>query len=817
MKRSIIRLSLIFIFLTQSAFADTFVVSDIRIDGLQRLSARSAFSVLPIDVGDTVDARLIADSIRALFRSGNYQDIKVEREGDVLVYVVSERPSISSIELDGNKSIDSENLLEGLARSGLEEGSVFQRATLERVKLELERQYIAQGRYGASVDTKVTPQPRNRVSLEIDIYEGEVASIKHVNIVGNKVFEDETLQDIFELKETHFWSFFKGDDKYAREKISGDLENLRSFYMDRGYINFAIESTQVSVTPNKEHVYITVNVSEGEKFTIDEVTLAGEIPIPEALMKAMLIVKKDQTFSRQLITYTENLISKRLGNEGYTFAEVNGVPEIDNETKKVKVTFYVDPGKRVYVRRISFNGNEKTADSVMRREMRQMEGAWASGQKIELSKVRLERLGYFKGVSIDMPKVAGSDDQIDLEFSVEEQASGSIGASVGYQDGTGVVFGANVSQRNFLGTGNQVSFAINRTKTRNSYNFSYVNPYFTVDGVSRGFSVFFQETDFSESSSVSNYQTDSFGASMRFGYPINENERLNFAFGFDNTTIFASNQNAVEIKEFIGYEDGRCLVREEVPASVDIEGNDVAAYFQDVPVEPETFDCDTLLSQFHEDAGIQSDAFTNYTITGSWNRSTLNRGLLANRGASQRLALELSLPGSDLEYYKFTYKAQRYFKVTDAWTLRFRTEVGYGDGYGDTERLPFYKHYFAGGFGSVRGYTDRSLGPEDSLFSSRAFGGNLLTEGSIELIFPTPFVKDRRSVRTAFFLDGGNVFDTDRGAEHDFELSELRYSVGVGLTWITGIGPLTFSYAKPINESPDDTTRGFNFSVGQTF
>ncbi|MBL4866937.1 MAG: outer membrane protein assembly factor BamA [Pseudomonadales bacterium] len=612
--------------------------------------------------------------------------------------------------------------------------------------------------------------------------------------------------------------------------------------MDRGYINFTIESTQVSVTPDKEHVYITVNVTEGEKFTVEDVQLAGEIPIPEDLMRAMLIVKEDQTFSRQLVTFTENLISKRLGNEGYTFAEVNGVPEVDNDTKTVKITFFVNPGKRVYVRRISFSGNEKTSDEVLRREMRQMEGAWASGQKIELSKVRLERLGFFKGVNMSMPKVPGTDDQVDIDFTVEEQASGSIGASLGYQDGTGLVFGANVSQNNFLGTGNQVSFAINRTDIRNSYNFSYVNPYYTVDGVSRGFSLFFQETDFSGSSSVSSYQTDAYGASIRFGYPINENERLNFAFGFDNTTIFAADTSAVEIREFVDYQRDQCFIDNVDPRDVDDPADD----FNGVPFNEEfdvlvfnddgsiKVDCnlrrnadfitdENLITDEDRirrtDAGIQSRHFTNYTVTGSWNRSTLNRGLLANRGASQRLALELSVPGSDLEYYKVTYQAQRYFKVSSEWTLRFRTELGYGDGYSDTGRLPFYKHYFAGGFGSVRGYSDRSLGPDDSSGSLRAFGGNLLTEGSVELIFPAPFVKDRRSVRTAFYIDGGNVFDTNRTDEEglDLELSEIRYSVGVGLTWITGVGPLTFNYSRAFNHSPDDRTRGFNFSLGQTF
>lgn len=856
MKKTVIAsLAFLLYAFSQTIAAETFTVADIRIDGLQRVSAATVFRALPIEVGQEVDREIIARSIRELYDTGKFHDVRLERDGDVIIVTLSERPTISKIEIDGNKSIETEDLLDGLAQADLSEGSVFQRATLDKIKLDLERQYIAQGRYGARVTTEVKPQPRNRVVLNINIYEGEVASIKNINLVGNDVFNDEELLGLFELRTRPWWALFSSRDKYAREKLSGDLENLRSYYMDRGYINFQIESTQVSVTPSKEHVYITVNLSEGEVYTVNDVKLAGDLPVAEILLKSLLVVRKGQTFSRQLVTVTSDLITKRLGNEGYTFAEINGVPEVNEEDKTVDVTFFVNPGKRVYVRRINFKGNEKTSDEVMRREMRQMEGAWASGHKIERSKARLERLGFFRGVNVDTPRVPGTDDQIDVDFAVEEQPSGSIGASVGYQDGTGLVFGANVSQSNFLGTGNKVSFAINRTDLRNSYNFSFLNPYYTVDGVSRGYSLFFTETDYSNSNTTS-FRTDVWGANVTYGYPINENERLAFTLGFDNAEVFSFISSKQPIKDFVDYEIGG--------------------------------------------SPTQSRDVFSYTVSASWTRSTLNKGIFADRGASQRLGIEIAVPGSDLEYFKITHRAERYFPLTKIWTLRLRSELGYGDGYADVDALPFYKHYYAGGFGSVRGYDDRTLGPTD-IFQSQLddipqelsyeqavinnsltlaaqlqelgepifseedptvivgyerteayeefeaqvvadeqeayvnggrdaviesvkrtadpFGGNLLVEGSAEFIFPAPFAKDKRSLRTLFFIDGGNVFDTNRRDENEeleINARNLRYSAGVGLSWLTAIGPLTFTYAKTINDQPGDDTRSFQFSLGQS-
>lgn len=765
-----------------TARAESFVIKDIRIDGLQRISAGAVFNVLPLQVGDEVDESALARSARLLFKTGNFQDIRLEREGDVLVVVVSERPSITKIDIEGNKSIETETLMDGLTKAGLSEGSVFQRATLDRLKLELERQYIAQGRYGAKVLPEVTPLPRNRVSIHITIKEGDVATISGVDVVGNTVFPDEDLIADFELKKTHLFSFFKGDDKYSREKLSGDMEKLVSYYQDRGYVNFRVESTQVSVTPDKSEVYIAINISEGERHTVNSVKLSGDLKVPEDELKRLILLKPGQTFSRQMVTTSSELISKRLGNEGYTFANVNGVP-VANPDNTVDITFYVDPGTRVYVRRINFFGNEKTRDEVLRREMRQMEGAWAAGQLIENSKVRLERLGYFKGVTVETPRVPGEDDQIDVNYTVEEQPSGSIGASIGYQQGTGFVFGANLSQSNFLGTGNRVSIAANRSDIRNSVTFSFLDPYYTIDGVSRGYSLYYQETNIEDDDVISNWAADKLGGNINFGYPMSEIERINFGIGAERVKVYASPYSPLQVWDLVGFDQWLYLT---------------------------------------ENHSTQDESFDNFPFTLSWTYSTLNRGVFATRGSSHTVASELTVPGSDLEYYKLTYRGQRYFPLTEDWVLRARSDLGYADGYGNDENVPFYENFYSGGFGSIRGWEDRSLGPRENQSpygygDPRAIGGNVLVEGSLEFIFPMPFVKDNRQFRTLFFLDGGNVFDTERTDEYDIATEELRFSAGVALSWITGIGPLSFSLSKTLNDQENDDTRAFQFSLGQPF
>ena len=764
--------------------AESFTISDIRVNGLQRVSAGSVFGALPLNVGDQADDRRLVESTRSLFKTGFFQDIQLSRDGNILIINVVERPSVSSIEIEGNKAISTEDLMKGLKQSGLAEGEIFQRATLEGVRNELQRQYVAQGRYSAEVDTEVVPQPRNRVGLKIKINEGTVAAIQHINIVGNNVFDDEELAWLFELKTTNWLSFFKNDDKYAREKLSGDLERLRSYYLDRGYINMDIASTQVSITPDKKHVYITVNINEGEKYTVGDVKLSGDLKVPEDQVKSLLLVQPGQVFSRKVMATTSDLITRRLGNEGYTFANVNGVPQPNDEDHTVDIMFVVDPGKHAYVNRINYRGNTKTEDEVLRREMRQMEGGWASTYLIDQSKTRLERLGFFKEVNVETPPVPGTDDQVDVNYSVEEQASGSITASIGFAQSAGLILGGSIIQSNFLGTGNKVSVGLTRSEYQTRYNFGFVDPYWTADGVSLGYNAFYRSTDYDDLDvDVASYAVDSLGAGVSVGYPISETSRLTFGFNVQQDKIKTGKYTVDEIFDFL-----------------DKEGD---------------------------------DSFLNFKASAGWSESTLNKGVLATRGHSQSLSAEVTTPGSDLSFFKLDYRGQLFKPISNNYTLRLHTELGYGDGFGSTDGLPFYENYFAGGFNSVRGFKDSSLGPrstpsqgtkpgtvKDPDQDPLPFGGNVLVQGGVELLFPLPFVKDQRSLRTSVFWDVGNVFDTNCGNQPDCEkvgFSGMASSVGLGVTWITALGPLSFSLAMPVKKPDDADTQVFQFSLGQTF
>ena len=862
-----------------SAFAQSFVVNDIRVEGLQRVSAGTVFAALPVRVGDQIESLEIQSATRALFRTGYFQDIEIGRENGVLVITVRERPAISKIEITGNKAIKTEDLLKGMNDNGLAEGQIFKRATLEGLAQELQRQYVAQGRYGASVKTEVKELPRNQVELKVIVDEGSVAAIKHINIVGNHAFSDSELEEIFELQTTGWLSWLNSDDKYSREKLTGDLERLESYYLDRGYLEFKIDSTQVSLSPDKQSVFITINVSEGDVYTVSDVELAGDPVVPEEEVKRLLLVRKGQTFSQVLMTTTSDYITKRLGNEGYTFAEVNGIPEANEEDKTVKVTFFIDPGKRAYVRRINFRGNTRTSDDVLRREMRQMEAASASSARIEQSKVRLERLGYFKEVQVETSEVPGTSDQIDVEYTVEEQPSGTIGGTVGYAQGSGLVLGANVQENNWLGTGKSVGFAVNTSKYQTVANFSYTDPYFTPDGVSRGFNVFYQTRDYSEIN-VASYTTDTYGAGISFGYPISEISRVGLNVGYNHLSINTGPYAVQEIKASpVPYPSIDTMIDSDqlkavsdalnnTKTEIDPETGEEIQVPDPLPIDLNMpVDTSLLNTDLNGFIDVNGDDFDIFSLTGSYAKSTLNRGILATRGASQRLSLEFALPGGDLEYYKLIYTAQYFRPLTRDLTLRLRTRLGYGDGFGDTPALPFFENFFGGGFGSVRGFERNTLGPRstpaegyrletsawvdtngdgvvqtDELTSSYVldvdtgeleanpltanrrndpFGGNILVEGSAEVIFPIPFVKDQRSMQSAFFIDAGNVFDTSCGISqincYDIDASHINVSAGIGLTWITGFGPLTFSLAKALRENEDDEIEVFQFSLGNSF
>jgi len=776
--------ALLLILLAPVALADAFRISDIRINGLQRVSAGSVFAALPLNIGDQVDDQTLVDASRSLFRTGFFQDIQLGREDNVLVVTVVERPSIAAIELDGNKAIESEALLDGLRMAGLSEGEIFQQATLEGVRNELLRQYVAQGRYSADIETEVIAEPRNRVSIKIQIDEGSVASIKNINVVGNTVFGNEDLVDLFELKSSGWLSFLRSDDKYSREKLSGDLERLRSWYLDRGYINMSIASTQVTITPDKKNVYVTVNIDEGELYTVSDVNLSGDLIVPEEEVRRLLLVEPGQVFSRQVMTATSDLISRRLGNEGYTFANVNGIPEINEEDQSVGVTFFVDPGKRAYVNRINFQGNTKTEDEVLRREMRQMEGGWASTYLIDQSKVRLERLGFFKEVDVETVPVPGADDLIDVNYTVEEQPSGSITASLGFAQGTGLIVGGSISQNNFFGTGNRVSLSANRSEYQTALSFGFLDPYFTVDGVSLGYNAFYRATDYDKLNvDVSSYSVDSYGGGFNIGYPISDTSRLSFGLSAQQDDIQTGSFTVQEIDQFLQRE---------------------------------------------------GDSFTNFKFNAGWSQSTLNRGVFPDRGSSQSVNFETTIPGSDLQFYKIDYRAQRYFPVTDDLTVRLHGNLGFARRFGSTQSVPFYEHYYAGGIGSVRGYRESSLGPRstpsqlDPDRDELPFGGNIKMVGGGELIFPVPFIKDQQSLRTVLFLDAGNVYDTycsrktlNNGEDNpgcgEVDLANLRYSAGLGLSWLTALGPLGFSLAVPLNSQSEDDTQVFQFTLGQTF
>jgi outer membrane protein insertion porin family len=773
------------------AQSGSFTVEDIRLQGLQRVSAGTVFNVLPVSVGDEVDPARVRQIIRSLFESGYFSDVRVGRDGNVLVVRLDERPAIDSIAIEGNRLIRTPQLLEGLSTHGLREGEIFRRATLERIGMELERQYFSQGRYNATIDTQVTELPRNRVAVNIKITEGRPASIRHINVVGNQAFSNAALLDIMELKHPSVLSFIRNDDKYSREKFAGDLERIESFYLDRGYVEFEIESTQVSLTPDRRQVYLTINVSEGRPHEIGSVEIIGEFrDIRPELLRPLLLVEPGQTFSRALVTASEERLTQAMGNAGYTFASASGIPDL-GDNGKVDIRFFVDAGQRAYVRRIEFRGNKVTQDEVLRREMRQMEGGWASTAMIELSKLRLERLGYFHEVNVETPEVPGTDNQIDVLFTVEEAPSGSISATMGFAQGMGLMLGASYQENNVLGTGNSLAVALDWSRFEQSARFNYFNPYYTLDEISRGYHAFYRRRDFRRQDLVA-FSDEAYGVGVNFGMPLSETQRFQFGVDLERTDIGAARDgHPPEIREFIERDGSIAL---------------------------------------------------NYKFRTSWTSTTLNRALFPTRGAAQGLSAEISVPGSDVTFYKLGYNANYYFPLTNRFTVRLRGKLSYGDAYGRTERLPFYEHFYAGGFGSVRGFQRNTLGPRTSPVmiewpvddegttelvpwgrpEGEPFGGNLLVEGGAELIFPMPFLQQAtRSARPVLFFDAAQVFNTNCPPFSvncfGFDAGEIRYSAGIGVNWLTPMGPMSFSYSRPFNIGPHDRVERFQFELGRQF
>jgi outer membrane protein insertion porin family len=745
-----------------------FPIADIRVEGLQRISAGTVFNYLPVKVGDELRPEDTAKTIRALYKTGFFKDVRVERDGDVVVIRVQERPAIGSIEIEGNKDIETDALTRALKDIGLAEGRVFNRSVLDRIEQELRRQYFSRGKYAVQLKSVVTPLERNRVAIRIEISEGVSARIKQINIIGNSAFDTDDLLDEMELGTSNWLSVFTRNDRYSKQKLGGDLERLRSYYLDRGYINFEIESTQVSITPDKKDIFITIVVKEGDVFTISDIKLAGDLVVDKEKLFPLVHLRRGEVFSRKDVTASSERISQLLGDNGYAFANVNAIPDIDKDRRQVGLTFFVDPGKRVYVRRINIKGNTRTRDVVLRRELRQMESAWFSSGLVKSSRERLQRLGYFDEVNVETPAVPGSADEVDVTVSVKEKNSGVLAAGLGYSQSEGLVFNTSVTQNNFLGTGKRVSLGFNNSSSNTLYRLSYTNPYYTIDGISRGFNLSYRKTDFSELNTL-DYLTNVGEASVNFGLPISDTGRVGLDVAVVSTEFRAGGS-------FIAQEFER------------VYGSD----------------------------------FNDFRLTATWRDDTRDAAVFPRSGAVQSLSATVSVPGSDLEFYRLGYRHDRYVPIWRDFILNAGIDLGYGDGIGDTEILPFFENFFAGGPRSVRGFRQNTLGPKETADpDSDPIGGNIKLVGQIEAIFPSFLGGDfEKTTRFSAFLDVGNVW-LNRGDEAresvGFDLGDLRYSTGLAASWLSPIGALSVSIGFPLNEKDGDRVENFQFNLGQTF
>lgn len=823
----------------QAYAADDFVVRDIRIDGLVRLTPANVSTMLPINSGDRVNEPMIAEAIRTLYATGLFDDIKASRDNDTLVFNVVERPIISKLEFKGNKLIPKEALEQGLKKMGIAEGEVFKKSALQTIETELEQQYTQQGRYDADVTVDTIARPNNRVELKLNFNEGTAAKVFNINIIGNTVFKDSEIKQVFAVKESGWASVVTRNDRYAREKMAASLEALRAMYLNKGYINFHINNSQLNISEDKKNIFIEVAVEEGSQFKFGQTKFLGDALYKPEELQALKIYKDGDTYSQEKVNAVKQLLLRKYGNAGYYFADVNVVPQINNETGVVDLNYYVNPGQQVTVRRINFTGNSKTADEVLRREMRQMEGALASNEKIDLSKVRLERTGFFKTVDIKPARIPNSPDQVDLNVNVEEQHSGTTTLAVGYSQSGGITFQAGLSQTNFMGTGNRVSIDLSRSETQDYYNLSVTDPYFTIDGVSRGYNVYYRKTKLNDDYNVNNYVTDSFGGSLSFGYPIDENQSLSASLGVDNTKVTTGPYVSTYVRDYLLANGGKPTGKSTWCPS----GKNETDPSTQKPI-PDT--CEGGFEEYN--SAFESEFFT-YNLNLGWSYNTLNRPIFPTSGMSHRVGLEIGLPGSDVDYQKLTYDTQAFLPIgKSGFVLRGYGKLGYGND------LPFYKNFYAGGYGSVRGYDNSTLGPKyasvnlqetrqnDS--SPEEVGGNALVQFGTELALPLPFKGDwTRQVRPVLFAEGGQVFDTKcdinntaygtkgmkiNGQQIDdvrkycednygFDLGNMRYSVGVGFTWITMIGPLSLSYAFPLNDKPGDETKEIQFEIGRTF
>ena len=745
--------------LAEPAWAfEPFVVKDIRVEGIQRIEPGTVFNYLPVKVGDRLTDEKASAAIRALFATGFFRDVRLEVQGNVLVVALEERPAIASIEFSGMKEFEKDKVKQSLRDVGFQEGRIFDRSLLDQAEQELKRQYLTRALYGVEVTTTVTPLERNRVAINFNIVEGEAAKIRRINIVGNKAYSEAELLDVMQLRTPGFSTVFSKNDQYSRQKLQGDLESLRSFYLNNGYIEFSIDSTQVSITPDRRDIYITVNVTEGEKYTVTDVKFGGDLLVPEAELRKLVTIKAGETFSREKLTDSSKAITERLGRDGYAFANVNANPEIDKEKRTVKFTFLVDPGRRVYVRRINVSGNSRTRDEVIRREMRQLEGSFFDSQKLQLSKQRIDKTGYFSEVEVETPAVPGTTDQVDVNVRVKEKPTGAFLVGLGFSSVDRLILQASVQQANFFGTGNTVGFQIAAGTVNKVASLSFTQPYYTVDGVSRGFDLYRRDVN-AVTLGVGNYRTSTVGSAVRFGVPFTDYDTLFFGLGIEYVKLFLDELGP---QRYLAFEN-----------------------------------------QF-------GSRYSTLINTGGWVRDTRDSVIWPTRGHLQRANLEVSAPPGDLQYWKATYVHQYFYPATRVVTLVASGEIDAANGYGG-EPLPFFKNYYAGGIGSVRGFRTASLGPRDT--DGTILGGNRKLNGSTEVLFPMPGQAQDRSMRLGLFVDAGQVYPEGE----TLLLSQLRASWGFSFAWNSPVGPLKFSIARPLNERPGDSLQAFQFTLGTIF
>ncbi len=751
------------LFATSASAFEPFVVKDIRVEGIQRTEAGTVFSYLPVKVGDTMTDDKAAQAVKALFATGFFKDVRLEIEGGVLVVLVDERPAIASIEFVGLKAFEKDQIKKGLTEVGLAESRIFDRSLVDKAEQELKRQYLSRGYYAVKITTTITPLERNRVGINFAVDEGEVAKIRQINLVGVTAFKEKDLLALFVLRTPGWLTWYTKNDQYSKQKLAGDLETLRSYYLDHGYVEFNIDSTQVSISPDKQDIYITVNVSEGELYVVSSVKLAGDLIVPEAELKKLVNVKPGETFSREKLTETTKRISERLGNEGYAFANVNAAPELDKEKRQVAFTIYVDPGRRVYVRQINITGNNRTRDEVIRRELRQMESSWYDGEKINKSRTRVDRLGYFEDVTVETPAVPATTDQVDVNVNVKEKPTGNVMLGAGFSSSEKLVLSGSLSQQNLFGSGKFAGVQLNTSKVNTVVSLSYTDPYYTVDGVGRGFDVYHRKTNTS-SLVVGAYDSKSTGGGVRYSVPVAEDDSVSFGLSADLTSLTVNSYSPLQFQNY---------VRE----------------FGD----------------------------TNTTLLGTagWAKETIDSRLYPTTGSINRIVGELGLPAGNLgtlHYYRGTLQHQQFIPVIARnYTLLLNGEFGIAGGYGG-KPLPFFKNYYAGGIGSVRGYDNSSLGPVDPVTDTR-LGGTRRLVFNAELLVPMPGIGLDKSVRLGAFVDGGQVW----GQGQKMSTGDLRYSAGVSLVWSSPLGPLKFSFANPINRRADDKVQRLQFQMGTTF